>query len=182
MTVEQLKAVMQQGHDLDEAGVTRHMHVFNLWSKVCNSDDVAGLLRNFDQLLKRLQGPDTADGRQYSAGTAEKYMLCVLRALQLPEVQQLLGCLQQVEELQEQVLQAKQDFYMQITGQQQPTAQRLAGASLAGYSKRGAAASKATAAAEAAVDAADGTGGQKRASDLVSCCWLLCCSAVDMLH
>lgn len=61
---------------------------------------MAVLLRNFDALLQRLSGSTAA----YASRTAQQHLRCVARALELlPELQELAGGEQQLQQLLVQV-------------------------------------------------------------------------------
>jgi hypothetical protein len=99
MTVQQLQQLLAENtslkHNADMA--------ITAWSKVCGSDEVAVLLRNFDALLQHARAT-------HRASTCYDYMRGVLRVLQLQEVQQLLGSSQQQQALLEKVQAAKAEF------------------------------------------------------------------------
>jgi hypothetical protein len=75
----------------------------NTWSKVCGSADVALLLQGFASLLQHVRAT-------HAAATCYDYMRAVLKILELPEVQQLLGSQQQLQVLQDEAQVARDQF------------------------------------------------------------------------
>uniref|UniRef100_A0A383V8T0 Uncharacterized protein n=1 Tax=Tetradesmus obliquus TaxID=3088 RepID=A0A383V8T0_TETOB len=99
LSLEQLKQLLTDRYDSASAVATA-MYAFIAWSKACGSNDVAVLLRNFDALLQRLSGSTAA----YASRTAQQHLRCVARALELlPELQELAGGEQQLQQLLVQV-------------------------------------------------------------------------------